>query len=115
MIDPDKELFKWGPIEGRPIYIDPFVRAFVEYPEFSDATWPDTIGFCRDDFITFIIDYDELRERGRHLFMKHVLDDAELDKSYKAWIDVTKKFKTFESLVNKGISKLSDKDILSYK
>ncbi len=112
MIEPDKELFKWGPIEGRPIYVDPFVRAFVEYPEFSDATWPDTIGFCRDDFVTFIMDYDELREKGRHLFMKHVLDDAELDKSYKAWIDVTKKLKTFESLVNKGISKLSDKDLV---
>ncbi|MBU0536587.1 MAG: hypothetical protein KKE20_06485 [Nanoarchaeota archaeon] len=108
MIDPKKEIFKWGPIEGRPIYIDIFVEAFVKYPDFIDGSWPDSIGYFKDDFVTFIFDDHDLRQRGEHLFKEHVMNDSKLKKAYDEWIEVTKRIKQTEERVNKGLSGMSD-------
>jgi len=55
MINSKKELFKWGPIDGRPIYVDVFVRAFVGYPKFTGVSWPDVFGYFKNDKLIFII------------------------------------------------------------
>lgn len=111
MINPKKELFKWGPIDGRPIYVDPFVHAFIEYPKHFDGKWPDVAGFLKHDKVIFIIDYENLRNNGEHIFKKYVLDEKELKKGYELWIKTTEKVMEFEELVNKGLSKLSDAEL----
>lgn len=110
MIDPKKELFKWGPIDGRLIYVDSFVEAFVDYPNHIDGSWPDTFGFLKDDRMVFIADYADLRNNGEHLFRKYILKDKELKKAYKEWSRVIEKFRDFERFVNRGLSKTSDKE-----
>lgn len=103
MINPKKELLKWGPIDGRPIYINYFVEAFEKYPRFIDGTWPDTLGFFKDDKIIFVIEYPFLRKHGRHLFRKYVMNKRRLKQYYQLWIDANKKIKAFENKVDKRI------------
>ncbi|MBW2978020.1 hypothetical protein KY331_04200 [Candidatus Woesearchaeota archaeon] len=111
MIDPKKELFKWGPIDGRPIYVDPFVRAFVSYPGFIDGSWPDALGFFKDDKIVFILNDENLRDSGEKLFKKYVLDEKEVKKGRDGFLKACKKVKEYEIKVNEGLSKLSDSEL----
>jgi phosphohistidine swiveling domain-containing protein len=114
MINPKKELFKWGPIDARPIYIHGFVEAFELYPGFIDGTWPDTLGYFKEDKVVFVLDDDDLRNRGEKLFKKYVLDERKLKKHYDEWFKTTKKFKEFENKVNKDLSNLSDIDLKKF-
>jgi len=103
MINPKAELFKWGPIDGRPIYIDQFVHGFVKFYNMIGISWPDTLGFFKDDRVVFAIEYPPLRESGRRLFKRYILDKRQLRKHYKIWIKKINKIRNFEKIVNKGI------------
>jgi phosphohistidine swiveling domain-containing protein len=111
MIDPNKEIFKWGPIDGRPIYMDPFVRAFAAFPKFYEGTWPDTIGYFENDKGMFILDDKSLRDNGEELFKKYNLDENKIKEAYSKWLKLTEKIKEFESKVNQGLSSLSNEDL----
>jgi len=65
MIDPNSDLFRWGPVDGRPLYVDPFVQALVNYPDYINGSWPDIFGYIKDDKVTFISDYLKLRKNGK--------------------------------------------------
>ena len=110
MINPKAKLFKWGPIDGRPIYIDTFVQAFVEYPKFIGVSWPDVCCYYKNDKITAFIEDGKLRDRGEELFKRHVLNDKKFKKAYSQWFGASKEIKRFESMINRGITKenLSD-------
>jgi len=59
MINPKKELFKWGPIDGKPIYTDAFVQAFESYPQFIEGSWPDVIQYFKNDVVVVITENEE--------------------------------------------------------
>ena len=51
MINPKGELFVWGPIDGRPIYISYFMVAIADYfPKKFSYPWPEILGY----FIRFM-------------------------------------------------------------
>ncbi len=106
MINPKKELFKWGPIDARFIYIQGFVEAFEEFPKFIDGTWPDILGYFKDDKVVFILDYDNLRDRGKKLFKKYILDEKRLKEHYDNWFKTLKKIEEIENKVE-DLSNLS--------
>lgn len=111
MINPRAELFKWGPIDGRPIYMDAFVQAFVDYPQQTGYSWPDTIGYSQKDKTIFIIEYKPLREAGERLFTKYILEEKELKKHYQAWLRVVQELKEIERKVNGGLEKYPNKKL----
>jgi len=113
MINPNRELFKWGTIDGRPIYVDPFVQGFIEFPKIMKGTWPDIFGFVKDDLLIFIADYPDLRARGEEIFWKYVYNEKELRKNYRIWEKITRKLAVVEKKVNSkyGLSKLSDAEL----
>ncbi len=111
MINPKKELFKWGPIDARLIYISAFVEPFEKYPKFIDSTWPDVLCYFKDDKVIFIADYENLRNIGKKLFKKYILDERKLKKHYNEWFKTAKEITKFESKINKGLSKLSDGEL----
>ena len=111
MINPKKELFKWGPLDGRLIYVSAFVEPFEKYPKFIDSTWPDALTYFKNDVVTFITDYEVLRDRGEKLFKKYVLDERKLKKYYDEWLKASRKIKAFENKINKGLSNLSDDEL----
>ena len=94
-IDPMVELFKWGPIDARPIYTDTFVQAFVDFPNLYDSSWPDVIGHYSNEMILFIVDYTKLRKNGRILFDKYVMDEDKLKECYDKWYGVVKRLLIF--------------------
>lgn len=112
MINPTKELFKWGPIDGRIIYMDAFAQAFVEHAKAYPKGWPDSIGYYKDDVGMWIIDYAELRDNGEALFRQFVMDDRKVKAEYYAWTKSAKEVLKFEKAVNeKRFKKYSDTEL----
>lgn len=103
MIDSKKELFKWGPIDGRPIYIDAFVQAFVNYDKSTGVLWPDVCCYFKKDKVIVFIEYDALRNRGEKLFKKYILNDRKIKQAYSEWFEVVKRLVRIEGLVNKEV------------
>ena len=111
-IDPMVELFKWGPIDARPIYTDTFVQDFVDFHNLYDSSWPDVIGHYSNEMILFIVDYTKLRKNGRILFDKYVMDEDKLKECYDKWYGVVKRLLIFEGKVNDGLSCMNDSDLI---
>ena len=112
MINPEKELFRWGPIDGRVIYMDAFAQAFVEHAKAYPKGWPDAIGYYKDDKGLWVIDYSELRNNGEVLFQKFAMDDKILKSEYYQWTKAAKEILKFEKQVNtKKFKKLSDAEL----
>lgn len=113
MINPKKELFKWGPIDGRPIYVDAFVQAFVPYPKKTGISFPDIFGFLKDDKCVFISDHTDLRNHGESVFKKYALDANKLRDGFNSWMEIVQKLKKVEETVNRGMSELSDEELMN--
>ncbi|MEW6610841.1 MAG: PEP-utilizing enzyme [Patescibacteria group bacterium] len=86
-IDPHQELFRWGPIDAKPIYVDYFNVAFRLYvKEFGRKyAWPDSIGYVRDEKVTFIVERRRLYDRGEMIFKTYILDDEKFRHYYVEW------------------------------
>ncbi|MFH1890430.1 MAG: PEP-utilizing enzyme [Candidatus Kuenenbacteria bacterium] len=99
-INPKKQLFKWGPIDGRPVYVDFFNIAFARYQK-RFYSWPDIMGYFKKEQITFIVGYQELHDSGEINFKKYILPDKNFKKYYKEWNNVLKKFLDFQKNISK--------------
>ena len=106
MINPKAELFKWGPIDGRHIYVDQFALGFLEFPDRLEGGWPEVIGHLHKDTVLYVIDYNDLRENGKFIFKKYIDNEKEQRKRYKTWQNTVKKLRLMEKTVNKGIKDL---------
>ena len=112
-INPKKNLFKWGPIDGRPIYIDPFVQGFQRFKEKKKPfSWPDAIHYFINDTIVVILDGADLKNRGEKLFREEILNAKKLKNGYSRWMKTVGEVERFEKTVNVGLTKFSDKELL---
>lgn len=111
MISSKKELFKWGPIDGRPIYVDYFIQAFLYYQKYTGISWPDVIHYFKNDKLIVIADYERLRDRGEKLFKKYVLDDRQLKRAYENWFEIAKEIKNFRGKIDKKRNEDELKDL----
>ncbi len=113
MINPNAELFKWGPILGRPIYTYPFCEAFLSFPNECNDSWPDVLGFYEGDMILFVVEYPPLRAAGARMFKRLILPATERKKRYERWLLTTKHVRKYETLVHAGLSTYTDTDLRS--
>ncbi len=112
MIDPKKELFKWGPIEGKILYIDAFMDQMVNFQNKFGKTWPDVINHIKDDKTLIIIDYKTLRKYGESLFMDYILNQNKCKKIFDHWLNVAKKItKWCYKHRDSDLTKLFDKQL----
>lgn len=100
MINPNAELFKWGPIDGRIIYVDYFMQNFAPYVKEFPPGWPDVIFHIKEDRLLFVCDYSKLRTNGEQLFKKYVMNKSELKKQYNHWLDIVEKLKVIIEKIN---------------
>jgi phosphohistidine swiveling domain-containing protein len=100
MIDPSGELFKWGPIDAKVIYVDAFMHPMPTYVGKLSAGWPDIFLYLKDGKVTFISDYADLRKNGEKLFVDHVLDDGELMVHYSSWKQSAEKLHSLEEMMD---------------
>ncbi|MFH1438958.1 MAG: PEP-utilizing enzyme [Candidatus Woesearchaeota archaeon] len=113
MIDPKKELFRWGPIDGRVIYTDYWVRSVIAYKKFYGISIPDMLVYNYNDLVIMILDYTKLRNNGEILFDNFLNDDKKVKKEYESWLKEAKKVKEFEKNVNDGVlSKAAEKELI---
>ncbi len=102
MINPHHELFRWGPIPGKPIYTSFFMEAIEKaFPIHYKYHWPEIFFYFINDDMTFICDYHELREFGKKNFFSWVMDDRELEKVKKAYLQAVKNIhQTYSKIKN---------------
>jgi len=121
-IDPKGDLFKWGPIDGKLVYIDYFHIGFVKFPEFF-YSWPDIIETFFNEKIADIIEYQPLRESGKKNFNKFILNDKNFNKYYKLWrkhikdlLEIQKEItvENLKTLSNSEVRKLYEKWSTTY-
>jgi phosphohistidine swiveling domain-containing protein len=111
-INPKKELFRWGPIDGRLIYLDYFGIAFTHYGK-RFVRWPDMLGLLKNEKVTYILDNSSIYVQGEKNFHKYILKDAQFQKYYREWQTALKGFKKFNSHTLKAdLKKLDNNKIV---
>lgn len=78
MISPNKELFVWGPIDGRPIYTSYFMAAIQKNLPAYGCKWPELILYFIKTKVTGISDFTELRDAGKKSFNRWFMNDKNL-------------------------------------
>src|SRR3989344_6913536 len=89
MIDPERELFKWGPIDGRILYIDAFMEQMVAFKKMFPYSWPDVLCYFKDRKVVIIVDYNTLYGVGERVFRKEVLPAKRCASLFKQWTNLT--------------------------
>ncbi len=110
-INPQKELFKWGPIDFKLIYGSLFIetvlkKIFQYYP----WNWPPTLCILKKQKIFWINDLNELQKAGLKYFKKYFLNLENHQKHWQKWENWVCEYKTMaEKLKNIDLQKISDK------
>ena len=116
MINPKKELFVWGPIDGRPIYISYFMIAIAkDMPKFYKYKWPEILYYFMKDKMTFISDYTDLRASGKKHFNTWLMGDKNLKKvedDYKKAVNMLNNFQL--KISKKFLSSLNNKNLFNF-
>lgn len=111
MLDSKRELFKWGPIDGRPIYPDFFVQSFAHHLECWGIDWLESLGYFADDKVLFIVEYWKLRDWGEILFDKYIMNPNVAKQRYEKWEATLNRLRELEKHINKGLEKDTDKEL----
>lgn len=112
MIDPSRELFKWGPVDAKIIYIDIVMQAMPKCVGFLSVGWPDILLHIKDGKGIAVADYANVRNNGKILFTKHVLDEKELKKHYFEWNVVAGKLLSFEEMMDvNSLARMDDDNL----
>lgn len=110
MINPNNEIFKWGPIDGRPIYSSPWVRGFLNFPKIYGISWVENYNFFKDDKVTYFSEDKPLRDYAEIVFKKFMLSKKYLEILNK-WKFHKKKIFDFEKTINQGLDKHKDDEL----
>jgi phosphohistidine swiveling domain-containing protein len=113
MINPEKELFFWGPSPGKPIYVSYFMVSIADRsPKFYKWHWPEFMFYFIKGKMTFVCEDDILREVGKKYFNEFIITDQfELVKEryQKALVqlrEVQSKIKNLDQLSNEEFKSL---------
>jgi phosphohistidine swiveling domain-containing protein len=110
----NKKLFKWGPIDGKPLFISGFNIAFIKMQERMGYSINDLFNYFKDEKVTIILDDEELRKKAIIPFNEIVMDDNKLMNHFSEWEKIVHKLRAFEEIVNNGLSHFEDDKLLRY-
>jgi phosphohistidine swiveling domain-containing protein len=110
----NKKLFKWGPIDGVPLYVSGFNISFVKMQERMNYSINDLFNYFKYGKVTIILDDEELRKKAIIPFNKIVMDDNKLMNHFSEWEKTVHKIRAFEEIVNNGLSHFDDNKLLRY-
>lgn len=106
-IDPDKELFKWGPISVKFIYPSGFIFGILtKISKYYEWPWPANISFLRSgkEFI-WVNEYLELQATGLKYFNKYLLIKKNYNELWNRWKDWIREYEIFEDHLKKRLSR----------
>jgi len=111
-IDAKKELFIWGPVDGRPVYPDCWNEGMSFFSKDCRPGWPTNFFYCKDEKFVFISDKKKLYGNGEEIFKKYVINEKIFNKKYEQWESMLKIFENFYNKIRKEkLSKLSENEI----
>ena len=97
MINPKRKLWRWGPIDGRPIYPDPWYDGLSANKVLFPPGWPSSLISYVSDRFTYLSDYSHLYAHAEKVFTRFILHDVAFRKSYRVWQSIVKKFVSLNS------------------
>ena len=83
-INPNNELFKWGPIDGRPMYIDYWYYGMKATAK-RYKSWPSFLVHIANERIFYVCEYQPLRDTGEENFRRFILDDKKFRQTWEEW------------------------------
>ena len=89
-INPRDKLFRWGPIEALPIYVDFWHKALINCKKAYGSEWPQSLEYFKDEKLIFITDSRKVYDNGEKIFSKHILTDNFFKKNYQKWEKIAK-------------------------
>ncbi|PIZ52191.1 hypothetical protein COY27_00995 [Candidatus Woesearchaeota archaeon CG_4_10_14_0_2_um_filter_33_13] len=108
MIDTNKELFYWGPIPGRPIYISYFMESIANRsPKLYKWKWPEFVFYFIKKKMTFICEDEGLRIPGKKYFEHWIMQDDNFNLVKNRYQQAKEKLHNIHHLVKKT-HKLTD-------
>lgn len=110
-IDPDCEIFRWGPLACRYFFIADYLYALtIGYSKrWMESFWPKGIVLFHASELAWIHDFAELRDTGAKVFENHVRTKDYKDQK-QAWnIALLELQNQEERIKSKDLSKLSDR------
>lgn len=107
--DPKKNLFRWGPIEGRPIFPDYWYAGMMNFYKDYNPGWSEILGFFEGDKFLIIIDRERLHSNGEKVFKRYILNDGEFKKNLRIWEKTLLSLKKYLDLKKEDLEGLSDK------
>jgi len=115
MINPKKELFKWGPIEFRLFYGSFFVEAlWLHVFKHYSWPWPPFWFIYQDGRALFVCEHEELRGAGAKYFKKYFLNLRNYKKQWAMWGKWIKEYeKRAAKYEQTNFSKVSDSELLN--
>ncbi len=106
-INPNAELFRWGPIDGKPVYPDAWYEPMAAFGK-RYVRWPTFFMDITKEKMLFICELQPLRDIGEENFKLFILVDSEFKKNYAEWKRLLKELLA----IGKNIKKL---DVLDKK
>jgi len=111
-LNPKNKLFRWGPIDGRPIYPDYWGGGFVVFSKKYPPGWPQAIVYYQKERMTAIVDWQTLYDNGEKIFKKYILDDKEFKQAYERWKGMLNNFKSIvEKVQSENLEKFSRREL----
>jgi phosphohistidine swiveling domain-containing protein len=110
----NKKLFKWGPIDGLPLYVSGFNIAFEKMQERMNYSINDLFNYFKNEKVTIILDDEELRKKAILPFNEIVMDDIKLMNHFSEWEKTVNQLRAFEEIVNNGLNYFDDEKLLRY-
>lgn len=112
MINAKKKLWRWGPIDGRPVYPDPWYDGMTENLKLFSPGWPDGYSLYKKDRYSYICEYEPLYKQAEIIFTKYILDKKKKHKIYEQWLGIVKRLIIFNKKITPVyLQTLSNKDL----
>lgn len=111
-INPLNKLFRWGPIDGRPIYALYWLNAFPVFNKLFKSGWPEMILYFQNEKFWVIMDFKKLYENGEAIFKENILHDKLFKVNIKKWHDIISEFIQFKNSIESEISDANFVDLI---
>jgi len=114
MIDADKKQFKWGPIDGKVLFIDAFMEYMVDAENIlPKGGFPDCYHIWKKGKTLCVMDDEKMRKKFISYFEEIIQNKTEYEKWFKKWNAYAKKIITLsEQLEN--ISSFSKEELIKF-
>jgi hypothetical protein len=115
MINPNKNLWIWGPIDGRLIYVSYFMIAIQgPLPRLYKYPWSESFFYFIKDKMTFVSDEEEIRESGKKHFKTWILNDKNFERVKADYQKALTDLRNIQSGISKDfLSLLNDGDLFN--